>query len=324
MRYWWVNHKQTFRHEFGKGYIWCPKRKMDGARNHFYETLREVQQGDLVFSYADSHLQAVGGARLPCYSCPRPDEFGKVGEAWGAMGWRVDVEFQRFTEPLKISAVAEQIAPLLPKQYSPVRPDGHGNQGAYLAEISEVLARTLILLADPMMLGLLSLSMKEGDTSSTADPVVLIEWEDLLQAKIEANNEISETTQRALIFARRGQGRFKDNVAGFERACRITHVENRTHLVASHIKPWRESNDEERLAGCNGLLLTPSIDHLFDRGFISFSDEGEVLVSPVADSESLSRMGVASDRPLLAGQFNSDQRDFLDYHRRQIFLKSAM
>jgi hypothetical protein len=51
MRYWWVNHSQTFDHEVGKGYVWCPKRKRNGAQNHFYETLREVQQGDLAFSY---------------------------------------------------------------------------------------------------------------------------------------------------------------------------------------------------------------------------------------------------------------------------------
>lgn len=114
------------------------------------------------------------------------------------------------------------------------------------------------------------------------------------------------------------------NVARFEYECRITHVHNPTHLIASHIKPWRESSNEERLAGGNGLLLTPSIDHLFDRGFISFSDEGEVLVSPVADQESLPRMGLTCERPVFAGRFNTDQRHFLDYHRQEIFLKSAL
>jgi putative restriction endonuclease len=145
-----------------------------------------------------------------------------------------------------------------------------------------------------------------------------------LQASIASNDSISETTRNALIQARRGQGRFKENVARFERECRITHVGNPTHLIASHIKPWRESSDEERLASGNGLLLTPSIDHLFDRGFISFGDGGEVLVSPVADTESLPRMGVVCDRPLFAGRFNTDQRYFLDSHRKEIFLKSAL
>lgn len=325
MRYWWVNHSQTFDHEVGKGYVWCPKRKRNGAQNHFYETLREVQQGDLVFSYAHSHLQAVGTAKLPCYSCPRPDEFGKVGEAWDRLGWRVDVGFQRFARPLRIASVADRIAALLPTRHSPVRPDGHGNQGAYLAEVSEALARTLIKLADPLLLGLIgSAEVRDDGETTVADPVVLIEWEDNLQAKIAANLTMPETTRKALILARRGQGRFKENVALFERECRLTHVANPTHLIASHIKPWRESNDDERLSGGNGLLLTPSIDHLFDRGFITFADEGEVLVSPVADTESLSRMGVRCDRPIFAGRFNGDQKQFLDYHRRQIFLKSAM
>ena len=325
MRYWWVNHKQTFDHEVGKGYIWCPKRKKDGAQNHFYETMREVQQGDLVFSFAHAHLQAVGSAKLPCYSCPRPDEFGKVGEAWDLLGWRVDVAFQRFGRPLRIAAVAEKIAPFLPVKHSPVRPDGHGNQGAYLAGISEVLAGALLELADPRLLELMRNSeLCEEKTFAPADPVVLIEWEDLLQAKIAANHSLSETTRRALIYARVGQGKFKENVSNFEKECRLTHVENLTHLIASHIKPWRESSDDERLSGDNGLLLTPSMDHLFDRGFISFGDEGEVLVSPVADVESLSRMGVRCDRPMIAGHFNDDQKHFLNYHRKSIFLKSAM
>jgi hypothetical protein len=63
---------------------------------------------------------------------------------------------------------------------------------------------------------------------------------------------------------------------------------------------------------------------LFDRGFLSFADEGEVLVSPVADRDSLLRMGVRCGSPIFAGHFNSDQKHFLEYHRNEIFLKSAM
>jgi hypothetical protein len=325
MRYWWVNHKQTFDHEVGKGYVWCPKRKKNGFQNHFYETLREVQQGDLIFSFANAHLQAVGVAKSPCYSCPRPDEFGKVGEAWDLLGWRVDVGFQKFMHPLRITSVADKIVHLLPSRHSPIQANGHGNQGAYLAEVSAALTRTLLELAEPTLLCLMGSSVVQDNIESGfSDPVVLIEWEDLLQAKIAANDLISETTRKALIFARRGQGKFKENVAKFERSCRLTQVENPGHLIASHIKPWRESDNDERLSGGNGLLLTPSIDHLFDRGFISFANEGEVLISPSADKESLSRMGVRCDSPIFVGRFNCDQKHFLDYHRKEIFLKSAM
>ena len=70
---------------------------------------------------------------------------------------------------------------------------------------------------------------------------------------------------------------------GVERVCRATQVERLEHLVVSHTKPWGDSTNEERLNGENGLLLTPTIDHLFDKGFISFENEGAWIVAPVAD-----------------------------------------
>lgn len=98
---------------------------------------------------------------------------------------------------------------------------------------------------------------------------------------------------------------------------------NPEHLIASHIKPWRESTNVERLEAANGLLLTPSIEHLFDRGFISFTDDGELVQSPVADQVSLERMGIRQNGQITVGSFSSDQKYFLKYHRDEIFLKSA-
>ena len=80
MRYWWVNHKQTFRHEFEGGYIWSPKLKRDGSRNRFYDFLRSVTPGDVVFSYSSGALQGAGFAISYCYTCPRPAEFGHIGD----------------------------------------------------------------------------------------------------------------------------------------------------------------------------------------------------------------------------------------------------
>jgi predicted restriction endonuclease len=148
------------------------------------------------------------------------------------------------------------------------------------------------------------------------------EWEDIEQRRILAT-EIPETTRQALVRARIGQGLFKERVSQIEHACRITFVNNPTHLIGSHIKPWRECNNEERLAGGNGLLLTPTADHLFDRGFISFEDNGEVMISPVVDRVSLKRMGLDPDRPPRPMPCNNDQKHFLAHHRREIFLSAA-
>jgi len=107
-----------------------------------------------------------------------------------------------------------------------------------------------------------------------------------------------------------------------EKRCRITRVSNPIHLRASHCKPWRDSNNDERLNGENGLLLTPSIDHLFDRGFISFEDAGDLIVSPVAHKASLNRMGVETEGVVNVGSFTEGQRQFLDYHRNAVLLRA--
>ncbi len=60
MRYWWVNQNQTYRQEVSGGYLWSPKRKSNGQRNAFYEFMREVSPGDLVFSYVDTRVFAIG------------------------------------------------------------------------------------------------------------------------------------------------------------------------------------------------------------------------------------------------------------------------
>src|SRR5437763_2699772 len=88
MRYWWVNHKQTFQQEFGGNYIWSPKTKRDGSFNRFYETMREAAPGDVVFSYAGGVIRGFGIARTHCYTSPRPNEFGHIGQVWDRLGWR--------------------------------------------------------------------------------------------------------------------------------------------------------------------------------------------------------------------------------------------
>ena len=80
--------------------------------------------------------------------------------------------------------------------------------------------------------------------------------------------------------------------------------------------------NEERLDGENGLLLTPTIDHLFDKGFISFEDKGDLIVSPVADRASLLKMGISRQAKVNVGVFSEGQRVFLEYHRENVLRMS--
>ena len=325
MRFWWVNQNQTFDQEFGGGYLWSPKRNQNGARNQFYENMREVAPGDIIFSFRDQAIAAIGIAQSYCYECPKPDEFGAIGPNWHpSAGWRVDAAYRVPHNRVRPRDHIGVLGPLLPQKYSPLRITGVGLQGVYLAEVSRIFSEVLA--------GLIGVEAQEfvSSVASAAAPSPAVtgtprieEWEDNLQRQLAQNPAIIETEKLALIRARRGQGLFKENVMRMERACRITKVDNPSHLIGSHIKPWRDSNNEQRLDGENGLLLTPSIDHLFDRGFISFEGDGRLLVSPVADALSLRRMGVATGDKVNVGDFSSGQRRYLEFHREDVFLQAA-
>lgn len=325
MRYWWVNQNQTFRQEVGGGYLWSPQRKKNGERNAFYETMREVAPGDLIFSFCDTKIRAIGIARSYCYECPRPLEFGQLGMQWDQVGWRLDVSFREEPLPIRPADHMPVLAPMLPERYAPLRPNGAGLQSVYLTELPKPFAEALGTLMGRPILDLVRGQLvqspepsEQGSFGST--PIASIVWERELTRRIETDAAIADTEKTQLILARRGQGTFRKNVRAREWHCRVTHVDREEHLRASHCKPWRDSTNEERLDGENGLLLTPSIDHLFDRGFITFEGTGRLVVSDVADQRSLQRMGVATGEVMNVGPFTEGQRRFLDFHREHVFL----
>lgn len=284
--------------------------------------MREVAPDDIIFSFADGAIQGFGVARTHCYTSPRPDEFGHIGQAWSEVGWRVDIDFQKFTAPILPTQHMQIIAPTLPERYSPIRANGYGNQGVYLAQISKPMALVVAQLASPELLGIIQgIQISEATETPLPELRGIVEWEEHEAEQISEDSHLRETEKQALIKARRGQGLFRQNVGHIEHFCRVTRVDRPEHLIASHIKPWRESDNRERLFEGNGLLLTPTIDHLFDRGFISFENGGELLVSPVAHKDSLNKMGIITDRVVNVGSFAEPQKEFLEFHRTKVFLK---
>jgi putative restriction endonuclease len=321
VRFWWVNQNQTFRHEVPGGYLWSPKLKANGTRNPFYEFMREVAPGDLIFSFADTRIRAFGLAVSYAYEAPKPVEFGNAGRNWDNIGWRIDVRFQTVATSVRPVEWMQLLQPLLPTRYSPLLTDGRGSQSIYLTELPNPLAFALadLLGSDVSAIARSELISEAMPAAPNAEHVL---WEEHIRQSIEADVTLAITEREALVLARRGQGLFRQRVQRVEQHCRITGVDRVEHLRASHCKPWRDSSHEERLDGENGLLLTPSIDHLFDRGFISFKDDGLLLVSPVAHGPSIAKMGVPIEAKVNVGVFTQRQASFLEYHRDLVFLRS--
>jgi putative restriction endonuclease len=309
MNYWWVNHKQTYQIEIAEGYIWSPKRNNDSSRNQSYENLRLVNIGDIVFSYANALISAVGVVTNQAISYPKPINFGQIGDQWGDEGWLVAITWKVVTHPISPKAYISIIKPLLPSKYSPIKPDGNGNQGIYLASISERLGRLLIDMVNIDDIG--------------ANSIIHDLQNSLAEEKIATdidNGSLPPTKRIQLIEARVGQGFFRKAVENIETQCRVTKLSNKSFLNASHIKPWRDSTDDEKLDGHNGFLLSPHVDRLFDKGYISFDSNGKMLyanhkqVYLVLKTWSL-------DTNLNVGSFTAKQKVFLEYHRDEIHKK---
>ena len=304
---WWVNHKQTYKAELEGGYIWSPKENQNGARNQTYINLTLVRPGDVVVSYAGAEIRAIGVATGAHQEKPKPKAFGLVGQNWSETGWLVPVEWSVLSKAVSPKAHLARIVDLLPGKNSPLQRTGNGNQSCYLASISSDL-------------GSLILSLIQVADSAVVDRVK--ELEDQLKADevehaIEEDETLPPTEREQLVRSRVGQGAFRLHVMAVEKACRLTGVADDRFLIASHIKPWRDCNNAERLDGDNGLMLAPHVDKLFDRGWISFADNADLLIAADTPLAVMNYWGFSAG--INVGAFSAKQRAYLQYHREVIF-----
>jgi hypothetical protein len=313
MRYWWVNQNQTWRQEIDGGYLWSPKCNQNGARNQFYENMRLVEPGDVVFSYFNQTIQNLGIATTSAIPYAKPD-FGNQGNNWSHDGWYVPVRWQRLSLAIRPKTIIEQLRPLLPRKYSPLRDNGDGLQSVYLAAVPDEMAHLLLSQGSEELIASLTALKSNGVEGDEA----IERLDQRLEDAIKNDTSIDETEREAIVKARRGQGRYRKNLEQLESCCRITGVTDKRLLRASHIKPWRScQTNQERLDGHNGLLLTPNADHLFDKGYISFEDDGRILISARIDRRQFELLGIQDG---LAGKtFSEQQAVYLSFHRSEVF-----
>jgi hypothetical protein len=256
--------------------------------------MSDLRPGDVVFSYVGRNLIAVSVVRSQPFQSSRPAEF-KAEELWEREGQRVDVQYTDIGPPLSIPSVISQLAPLMPPRYGPLDRNGDGNQG-YLFRLPPQAARLLL------------------DGIGTQAPAS----QDDLIARGITNAPIDETEKRALILSRVGQGRFRDSLMErWHARCCVTGLAIARLLRASHIKPWRDSNNAERLDPSNGLLLAPSYDAAFDEGFVTFEPDGRIRISPQLDPADMERLGL--DPAAKINGLEDGHRPYLGYHADVLF-----
>lgn len=122
-----------------------------------------------------------------------------------------------------------------------------------------------------------------------------------------------------LRYARIGQGLYRERLLEECPFCPITMINDERLLIASHIKPWAVSSDTERLDPKNGFMLSPLYDKLFDRGFITFSDDRCVHISNWLSPQNIRRIGITEGKFIQLLPLDDKRKEYLAFHRASVF-----
>lgn len=121
---------------------------------------------------------------------------------------------------------------------------------------------------------------------------------------------------------RKGQDKFREKLLKVIKKCPITQITEPKLLLASHIKPWAMSDNEERLDINNGFILSPLFDKLFDSGLITFSFKSELVISKALSKNNIEKIGISNKQKIVNLPIKG-REEYLEYHHNKVFLKNS-
>jgi putative restriction endonuclease len=292
MNYFIVFQNASYDEELAGGFLWAPTKNAEGQTFHHWTTMTKVKKGDFIFNSVGGQLLNIITATEDCKEQEKPIGMDK-NELWRNHGWYVKADYLD-VDPINYIEYRDKISELQAPKYAPFNINGGGNQG-YLYEISQEFA--------DFLLGLVG--------HSRPDEVDIIK-----EIEDELPPELDSTEKEQIVKARIGQGLFKTKLLQFGHKCKICSLNNLDFLRASHTKPWKASNNLERLDAYNGFLLCPGHDALYDKGFISFADDGTIMISGNLDEQSgmLLNVHIHMKIEVLEGH-----KKYLAYHRESVY-----
>lgn len=306
--YWWVNQRGIyFREEFRLNCIWAPKKNKKGKKNFHWDNLAKVKPGDIVFSYHNKKIVAVSVVKTKAFNSKRPDTFPsrinyperrrRTGQSWSINGRKVLVKYKLLDEPIDIKKILSTIGPHLNYRHSPYSTKyKRGNLG-YLFYLKEKAAE------------IIRQTINNKSVVSLDQKISEVDQEDV---------QVGPTDKISKMKIRIKQGEFRDKVFNlWKNKCCITNLKEKepSLLIAAHIWPYMHCKDnKEKIDRYNGLPLTPGYDKAFDRGYISFSDKGNIIKSKKISSKELKKLGInLSDK--IKG-LKENHKKYLSKHRK--------
>jgi hypothetical protein len=124
------------------------------------------------------------------------------------------------------------------------------------------------------------------------------------------------TERKGLVTSRVGQGAYRKSIIHrWEWKCAVTKFDDLRILIASHIVPWKNASDFERMDVNNGILLSPVYDALFDKHLISFQPNGRIILSEYIDLSAFVKIGITGNE--MISNLSNENEYYLKNHRNE-------
>lgn len=146
--------------------------------------------------------------------------------------------------------------------------------------------------------------------------IALLEFD---EQNLLLKEDVKDTSKSIQTKIRIGQNKFRQNLLKFLKSCPITGIDETRILLASHIKPWALSSNDERLDIHNGFIFSPTIDKLFDNGLITFENNKELIISPLLTIKNIQLIGIEAGKKYIKLPVEN-RLNYLEYHRSNIFI----
>jgi putative restriction endonuclease len=298
MNYFWSTPGDNFKYHIEKQACWKNKQSINKGKSFTkktWENISLIRKGDVIFFASAEQIRAIGVAKEDGGDAYGPQDVKQPYK----LGWGVGIDIYELAPRWNYLPFINLLIKKFEEEFTP--PITHNS----IALCHDYM------LGIPKELGQLIQVQMDYETQKWIESKLLVNLPNSQgQSTVTSTKPGGSTT--STVQSRVGQHGFREALIKFWGSCPVTGVKEKGLLKASHIVPWAKSTDEEKTDPYNGILLSPNIDLLFDKGLISFKDNGDLLVGLNASKTLLKQMGIPTKCQVT---FTPQHIEYLKRHR---------
>lgn len=298
VNFYWVNIGTSFKEVAEFKFLWAPKNTLNQKGQSIidagWKAVPNVKKGDIIFCNYQGSLIHVSVATKDAYESERPEN--RSFDQWKKDGYKIDIDLHTLACPIANNDFKDEFIPMFNDKCAP----------KLFAQNKSVSQKYMVKL--PSAAGVFLLGLVGDDALNIQDSIAS-------NSTMGSNQKAPEGYDKEVTAkARVGQGKFRQDVmAIWNDTCAVTGLNIKMLLTASHILPWQLSEPHQKVDKFNGLALSPNIDKLFDKGFISFNEKGKILIKNSLSASSLKAVGV--DKKMAIKNLTEEHLAYLREHR---------